>query len=443
MTESQAVESHPTGYAQLIRSNPDFRSLWFGQIVSLLGDWFNLIASATLVSNLTQSGLAIGGLFVVRMLAPFLISPVAGVLADRYDRRNLLIATDIARGVTVLGFLLVREPSHVWLLYALTAVQLAISGIFFPTRNAIIPDLVHERELGAANALSGTTWSVMLAFGAALGGLVAGGWGIYRAFLIDAGTFMLSAVFIAQIQYRKPKVTEPGGLGFRSAFKEYVAGLRYLVGEPDISAITLQKAAMGFAVSGGFQVATVAIGERVFPIGQGGSISMGIIMATIGVGTGVGPLVARWLTQDRGPALRRALQAAYLFTAVGLAIVAPLASLPFVLLGTLVRSLGNGVNWVQSTQLLLGLVPNRVLGRVFSTEFALFTLATAASSFLSGWLLDNTALGISGLLWVMAGATLIAGVLWTLWLQFGERHEPLGEGLVTDEIVDLRDTSLT
>lgn len=71
------------GYSGLVRRNASFRMLWLGQIVSLLGDWFNLIASAALVAELTQSGLAVGGLFVVRMLAPFVVSPAAGAFTRR------------------------------------------------------------------------------------------------------------------------------------------------------------------------------------------------------------------------------------------------------------------------------------------------------------------------------------------------------------------------
>ena len=115
-----------SGYFALVRENRNFKYLWYGQIVSLFGDWFNLIASATLVASLTGSGLAVGGLFVVRMLAPFLISPLAGVAADRYNRKKLLILTDVVRAVVVLGFLLVRSSELLWFLYTLTAIQLAI-----------------------------------------------------------------------------------------------------------------------------------------------------------------------------------------------------------------------------------------------------------------------------------------------------------------------------
>ena len=98
------------GYLGLIKGNRAFRYLWAGQVISLTGDWFNLIASAALIATLTQSGTAVGGLFVVRMLAPFLVSPFAGVVADRYNRKAILMSTDILRCFVVLGFVLVREP---------------------------------------------------------------------------------------------------------------------------------------------------------------------------------------------------------------------------------------------------------------------------------------------------------------------------------------------
>src|SRR5258708_22411445 len=201
LSERQTIQDRPVGYVALVRGNHNYRSVWLGEIVSLFGDWSYLIASATQIAKLTGSGLAVGGLFVVRMLAPFLISPVAGVLADRYDRKKLLIACDLARAVIVLGFLLVRRPDQIWLLYGVTTLQLTLSGVFFPTREAILPDIVSQRELGTANALSATTWSTMLSIGAALGGLATGQWGIYPAFVVDSLSFLLSAASLWQIHF--------------------------------------------------------------------------------------------------------------------------------------------------------------------------------------------------------------------------------------------------
>ena len=192
------MSERPMGYRELVLRNANFRYLWLGQIISLLGDWFNLVASAALVATLTESGLAVGTLFMVRMLAPFLVSPVAGVVADRYNRKWILILADLGRIFTALGFLMVDEPNEVWLLYLFSVLQLGISGFFYPARSAILPDIVPQHAVGTANALTSTTWSVMLAFGAALGGLVAGTWGLKPAFLIDALTFVLSAWCVAR-----------------------------------------------------------------------------------------------------------------------------------------------------------------------------------------------------------------------------------------------------
>ena len=105
---SVAAEPPPVGYVELIRTNRNFRYLWFGQIVSLLGDWFNFIAAATLTAKLTGSGVAVGGLLALRMLSVFFASPFAGVAADRFDRKTILIVSDLLRAVVVLGFLLVE-----------------------------------------------------------------------------------------------------------------------------------------------------------------------------------------------------------------------------------------------------------------------------------------------------------------------------------------------
>ena len=414
MSRTTAANPAPVGYGQLVRENRNFRYLWFGQIISLLGDWFNLIASASLIALLTESGFAIGGLFVVRMLAPFLVSPIAGVIADRYNRRTILLVTDILRAITVFGFLFVRDASHVWLLYALTAVQLGISGFFFPTRNAILPDLVPPQGVGAANALSSATWSVMLAVGAAIGGLVSGTWGIYPAFIIDGLTFVLSAVFIWQIKLDVTTHVEDSNKTIIAGFRQYLNGLRYLGRHVDILVIALNKPFLSLLMFSGIQIAQVAISERVFVIGEGGGISLGIMFAITGVGTGLGPIIARYFTGDRDRYLRWAMIVGYIIGGAGLVVAAPLFNFGVTLLGMALRGLGGGIVWVFSTQLLLHMAPNEVRGRVFATEFAIFTLMSAIGAAVAGAAINP--LGISGLLWWLAALNIIPTLLWTYWV---------------------------
>jgi MFS family permease len=125
--------------------------------------------------------------------------------------------------------------------------------------------------------------------------------------------------------------------------------------------------------------------------------------------------LARRFTGDRDRALRIAIAISYATAALGLLIVASLTTFGVVLVGTLVRGIGVGIGWVFSTQLLLQLVPDRVRGRVFSTEFAIFTLMNAAAAAGIGWTMDNSDLTISSLLRMMAGLTLLPGTLWIIW----------------------------
>jgi MFS family permease len=136
--------------------------------------------------------------------------------------------------------------------------------------------------------------------------------------------------------------------------------------------------------------------------------------AVMGVGTGSGPILARIFTRDRENLLRRAIVIGYLISAIGLFVTSTLASFPLVLSGNLLRGIGGSIGWVFSTQLLLQLVPNRVRGRVFSTEYALLTLANAIGAGFGGWAIDSLNITIQKMLWGMLVLTLILGVFWSL-----------------------------
>lgn len=415
------------GYVTLVRHNRNFRYLWFGEIVSLLGDWFNLIASATLIGTLSGSGVAVGGLFVVRMLAPFLVSAFGGVIVDRYNRKTILIVTDLLRGLVVLGFLFVRRAEDIPLLYLLTAIQLGISGLFFPARNAIFPDVVSREELGTANALSSSTWSTMLAIGTALGGFVAGGFGVYTAFTIDALSFFVSAWMIARLRYTPSTMPVRHEKSVGAALREYAEGLHYLRQHRDILAIVLHKAAVTFCFAAAYDVSAVAISQQVFVIGEGGGIGLGFIYATVGLGTGLGPIVMRFFTGDRERPLRIAISIAYLIAASGMIVAAMMVtsrySFTLFLIALFFRGFGGGSVWVFASQLALQNVADHVRGRVFSTEFALFSLASAVAAGTAGWALEQPAIGYQSVIWVLPMLTLVPALLWSLWI-WGRQRQP-------------------
>ena len=409
--DRQRETGKPIGYITLIRQNSNFRWLWCGQLVSLLGDWFNLIASAILIADLTGSGFAIGVLFTIRMLAPFFVAPIAGICADRYNRKHLLIITDIIRVFIVFGFLFIRDENDVWLLYTLTTLLFAVSGFFSPARSAILPDVTTPRELGTANALGAATWSVMLALGAAIGGLTTGLFGSQTAFVIDGLTFVLSAGFLLGI-----KLPDSSSTATEHQTRARFTALRYMRQHPDIFFIAIHKAAIALLLSSGFQVVQIEIAKDHFVIGVGGAISLGLMYCVNGIGSGIGPILARRWTGDRDKPLRISISLGYLIGTLGLAIVAPLFGLVEVLIGGFIRSIGGGIAWVFSTQLLLQRTPNEIRGRIFGTEFALFTLMGGIGTAIIGALLDQ--FETRTILWGMTGLPLIPAVLWWFW----QRH---------------------
>ncbi|MDQ3753823.1 MAG: MFS transporter, partial [Acidobacteriota bacterium] len=305
-----------TGYVALLRENRGFRLLWLGQVVSQLGDWFNTIAVYTLVLNLTGSGRAVGLVLVARFLPTVVIGPLAGVVADRYSRRRIMIISDVVRAVVVLGFLFIRRPDQVWIIYALTVLQLAASTFFEPAKSAVIPSLVAERDLVTANAISSVTWSSMLTLGAALGGFVTGWFGTDAAFVIDSLTYLASALLVAAVVFparpRRPKskLTVGKALGLTDTLE----GIRYVRTRPRVLALLAVKPAWG--LGGGILALLAVFGEKIFPIGGSAAIGIGVLYAVRGVGTAVGPIASRILLDETRRRMQQAIGVSFIIGGV-------------------------------------------------------------------------------------------------------------------------------
>ncbi len=396
-------------YGLLLRRNADYRNLWLSGLISYLGDWFNLLAAAALISRLDGTGKAFSFLLLARFLPLFLFTPVSGVLADRFDRRRLMIVSDVLRAVTVLGFLLVRGEETIWLFYVLTVIQFALSALFTPARTSVLSNVVAPKDLVAANGLDGLTWSTMLFVGALLGGLVAAALGVAAAFILDALTFLLSAWFVSRISQaggeQQIDETHPTGR------VRFVDGMRYLWSVPFILVITLVKAG-GSLVWGAINVLEIPLAEQVFPLGEDGTLTLAIIYAFAGLGTGFGPLlVRRWL----GDAHRRVLwgiSLGFVLMVAGITGLGAAATLSLVFLSTLIRTVGAGVIWVFSGALLQQMVPNRIRGRVFAFEFAALTLTQSVSTLWAGIAQDDLGWGVQQTISVMGLAAAAMALLW-------------------------------
>jgi MFS family permease len=427
---NQNVETvRPAGYMELLRTNRSFRQVWLGQVVSQMGDWFDTIALYTIILNLTGSGRAVGLLLVARFLPSFFFGSLSGVVADRFSRRSIMIVSDVLRAVVVLGFLFVRRADQLWIVYFLTVLQLALSTFFEPAKTAVIPSIVSDRELVSANAISSVTWSVMLTLGAAIGGVVTGWFGTDVAFILDALTYLLSAALIASVRIpkrpprEKRKLTVSGALGIT----ETIEGARYVKRRPRVLALLLVKPAWG--LGGGILTLLAVFGEKIFPFGRSAATGIGVLFAARGIGTAVGPIVARRISGEGKKRMQTSIGIAFLiggafYMAFGVATSFVVA---LIVLG--IAHCGGSILWVFSTVLLQRGVEDSFRGRVFAAELALLTLTMAISNYATGEMLDRFGMSARTVSVAIGALFLVPGVVWFItqkwWDQDGHADETI------------------
>lgn len=443
MTQPMNAGSNQVGYMDLLRRNRSFRRLWLGQVVSQMGDWFDTLALYTLILQLTGSGRDVGLLLVARFVPSFFFGPISGVVADRFSRRRIMIISDILRAVVVLGFLFVRSADQLWIVYVLTVLQLGLSTFFEPAKTAAIPSLVEDRELVTANAISSVTWSAMLTIGAALGGLITSAFGTDAAFILDAFSYLLSAVLIAGIRLPKREKRAPQKLtlGRLLGITETIEGIKYVKDRPKVLAALLVKPAWG--LGGGILTLLAVFGERIFPVGKNAAGGIGVLFAARGIGTAVGPLVARRIAGEGVKRMQASIGIAFLIGGVFYIAFGTATSFVFALIVLGIAHCGGSILWVFSTVILQRDVVDSFRGRVFAAELALVTLTMAASNYVTGELLDR--FGISprvvtvgiGLLF------LLPGIAWFLTQRWWDRDErkPVSHGLKrmdTDQVCELK-----
>lgn len=374
-------------YIKVLKDNPNFRYLWLAQVVSLLGDWFNTIALSVLVAEYSDgSGLAISLFLMARFLSPLLVSPFAGVLVDRFDRKKILIYCNLLRTGVVLMFLLATTPDTLWLIYLLTILQFTLSALFEPGQSAIMPSVTKREDLVIANTLSGVTWSAMLAIGAIIGGIVSSQFGTATALVIDALTFGVAGLLIMQIKIddsvnlqinrHDDGDTESGG---------FMDGIRYLRQNPSIFATLFIK---GGGSIGNVDLLMTIMATQLFLIKGDSQLPLGIMYSAFGIGAIAGPVLLNRFNDGSVPRMRQLVAIGFFLAFVGWVFLGIMGSLLIVSIAFGVRAMGGSANWVYSTVIIQKSVPDRYLGRVFALDLASFQFATVASTLIHGSVVD-------------------------------------------------------
>jgi MFS family permease len=411
---------------RLLREERDFRRVYLSQLISLGGDWFAIIPLLTLLPRLTGVGIWGALVLTADTLVFALLAPYAGTVVDRVDRRILMVTCDLVSAVLIALLLLVRSDTTAWISLVAIGGSAAAKSFYAPAANAALPNLIPTPDLATANALNGAAWGVMLAVGAALGGLAAELFGTNFCFGIDAVSFLVSAALVASA--RKPfseARTEKRKAAVRADIKEAIAYAR-----ADRRVIALLTCKPGTAFGNGVLALFPLLALEVFHVGGFG---VGLLFGARGLGALIGPFVGRRFVRRDADKLWRVLAVSISFYGVAYMAFALTSWFPLALTFVVLAHIGASVNWNLSAFALQSSVPDYIRGRVFSADFMLGTLTLGLSQLVTGALAE--VFDPRWLAFGLAAVVFLYGGLW--YAATAKAHTPLthyggGERLPTE-----------
>jgi MFS family permease len=416
------------GFWSLLRDNANYRYTWLAQVVSEVGDHFNSIAVLSLTLHLTGSGLAVGGVMLARTIPAIIAGPISGVALDRFDRRKIMIASDLVRSVIALAFVLILTHQQRWLLYALSGALVFASPFFTSGRAAILPRITSPGELHTANALTQTTAWLTLSIGTLLGGVSTLAFGYEWAFVVNALSFIFSGWAVARLRSKEGHFrAERGAVRPHSAsayWHDFRESIAYMRATPLVLAIALTL--VGWASGGGAaQVLFTLYGEQVFNKGPAG---IGILWSAAGFGLVAGGILAHRMGTRLGfKGYKNAISIGYLIHGASYVLFAVMPTIWLAAIFIALSRVAMGSNNVLNRTMLLTHVPDRFRGRVFSTNEMIVNAAMMVSLSLASVATMRIPIRTIG---VIAGCLSASTAVYWLWADLAgalKEPQPLGK----------------
>jgi len=422
-----------SSFTGLLRTNRNYRNTWTGQVVSEIGDHFNNIAVFGLALASTGSGLVVSGIMLSRAVPAILAGPIAGVVLDRMDRKRVMIASDLLRGLVSLGFIFTVDGHHTWLLYLLSALLMFASPFFTSGRSAILPRIASRKELHTANALTQTTQWTSLTIGAFLGGASVSQFGFEWAFFFNSLSFFFSAWCISRLKIPggdfKPERRAVTEADVVKPWHEYIEGLRYMRSSPLILGIAL--IGVGWATGGGAaQILFSIFGELVFHRGPAG---IGLIWGCAGIGLLAGGIFGNWWGRRAGfNGYKRTISVAYVIHGGAYIAFSQMQSFGWALFYIGLSRAAVAVSSVLNYSQLLRHVTDEYRGRVFATMDSMIWSTMLVSMSLAGVASQYYDPRVIG---AWSGALSSTTAIFWGWAHWtGRLPEPRAEGVEREEI---------
>ncbi|MDA8716180.1 MFS transporter [Candidatus Poseidoniales archaeon] len=401
-------------YVRLVKTNRTYRRFWLAAFVSMFGEWFNTIALFVIILKYTDSELLLGILMAVRMGSFALMQPLFGLLADRVNRKKLMIITNLFQIGLALAFLGVNGPEDMWWMFTVSGIMMALHGLYVTAERAALPNIVSKEELATANALDSATWSTALCLGAFSGGLVVSSFGEDVAFIIDSITFLFGTLMLIPLVIPQSFDKSSEGSLIRSSLKDIWLGQKRIKSEPRLLRIIFAKTSWNIAGGGLAGVFLVLAGNEITFVGT--ALGFGIFFFARGIGTGIGPILARSVFKDstKWPKMVGLLiiVSGFFYTLVGLSLGGPI--LLTLALVTLAHTASGG-NWVLSTVLTQEWVEDEMRGRVFSTDMLLMSMGQVISTISAGYLIEKDVVNLQQGILAYSILMVVSGIIFTLW----------------------------
>ncbi len=425
-------------YGQLIKQNRNFRNLLWGQTISELGNWFNFIAGLGLLRVISNESPIVAGMLLFWRTLPFaLLMPFAGTFADRYSRKNILIISDVFRGLCALLFLLVSKPEDIWLAYFASVLISAGSAFFDGAKNAATPNITGDEGLLSGTALMMSSRFLLMSVGAALGGIAILFFSYQVAFVINSISFFVSAYSVWLIPADAMREKTPAqrvaeiAIGAKTTFiEELKEGLQYTLKNPFAMTILLMNVIWAGG-GGATMIVFEGLSVSVFSNAQtSADFVYAALMTANGLGLAVGMFIAHQVESyiEKKKIRRLFMGWALIMHGIIFAIGGFMPSLWLVLFFIIISRTLIGAEYAVQETMFQRSLPDRIRGRISTLDRGAEITVYSIASFVAG-----IALTIISAQMATAIAGLVAGCSGVVWLVRSGKSEDYWKVIKSNE----------
>ncbi|HDR4724114.1 MFS transporter [Bacillus cereus group sp. Sample62] len=362
-------------YSTLLKTNKNFNKLFYGQTLSVLGDWFHTVALLTFIYSITESPFIIALTFISKGLPQLLLSPFIGGVVDRFPKKKILIFTDILRGIIVLTYLFALYKIEIFFISNICLSVL--SCLFEPAKQATLKNIVHQNHFVTANSLSSTINSFMSIMGASLGGILAQSLHIEFAFLINSLTYFISAYFIYTMSVPSHDICNKK----KPFFTDIKDGYTYILQTKIILTLILVGISWGM-IGGAYQLLITIYAEKIF------HTNIGILYTVQGAGLMIGSLLVNFYISKNKEKMKKVFGWAYFLQGIFFLGFILSNQLIIGIITLLCMRIAGGIIVPLDTTLLQTYTKENMMGKVFSFHYSIYGFLIQLSMFFTGALLE-------------------------------------------------------